>query len=152
MTHRPPFDALIEKHSAEIFAYVWRLARNPQDAEDCLQETFLRAFRAYDRLTHADNLRAWLDRIDTNTTFAFLKKGGRESGRLVEVDPELVEHGDGPAEAVMQRETLRELARAVDRLPARQQAALVLRNYQQMSYSEIASALNCSEEAARANV
>jgi len=105
-----------------------------------------------DRLTHADNLRAWLYRIATNTTFAFLKKRGRENGRLVEVDPELVEHGDGPAEAVMQRETLRELARAVDRLPARQQAALVLRNYQQMSYSEIASALNCSEEAARANV
>ncbi len=47
---KPDFEELVERHSAEIFAYVWRLLRETHDAEDCLQETFLRAFRSYGRV------------------------------------------------------------------------------------------------------
>ena len=47
---KPTFDKLVDKHSREIFAYLWRLIGNDQDAEDCLQDTFLRAFKAYPRL------------------------------------------------------------------------------------------------------
>ncbi|HSD84538.1 MAG TPA: sigma factor [Anaerolineae bacterium] len=46
---KPDFDELVEQYSAEIFAYVWRMLRETHDAEDCLQETFLRAFRSCGR-------------------------------------------------------------------------------------------------------
>jgi len=146
------FDKLVELHSAEIFAYVWRLTRDPQDAEDCLQESFARAYKAFGRLNGNANARAWLYRIATNTTFTFLKKRKHENGRIVEMDPDFFSSGDGPAENASRRETFAAVARAVEGLPARQQAALVMRKYQELSYAEIAQTLGCSEDAARANV
>ncbi len=56
---KPDFDELVERHSAEIFAYIWRMLREAHDAEDCLQETFLRAFRSYGRVRAGTNCRAW---------------------------------------------------------------------------------------------
>ena len=152
MSARPVFEDLVESYSAEIFAYVWRLTRDPQDAEDCLQESFARAFKAFDRLNGNANARAWLYRIATNTTFTYLKKRRHQNGQIVEADLNLASPGDGPAEAASRRETLAAVARAVEGLPARQQAALVMRKYQELSYPEIAQALGCSEDAARANV
>src|SRR6266581_1155575 len=57
--HLPPFQALIDAHAAELHRFL-AASVGPDRAEDCLQETFLSALRAYPRLRHADNLRAWL--------------------------------------------------------------------------------------------
>ena len=146
------FERLVEAHSREIFAYLWRLTRDPQDAEDCLQETFLRAYKAYGRLNGAANQRAWLYRVATNTTFTFLTGRRRDQARAEALDPDRASGGAGPSETVALQETLEEVARAVERLPARQRAALVMRKYQELEYPEIAQALDCSEGAARANV
>src|SRR5437899_2722789 len=83
----PTFDALVNAHSAAIFAYLWRLLRDTADAEDCLQDTFLRAYRAYGRLDQAadgrghTNPRAWLYRIATNVARTRLRQRSREAVR-----------------------------------------------------------------------
>ena len=50
---KPAFDTLVESHGRELFDYLWRMLGNDQDAEDCLQEAFIRAYRAYARLDDA---------------------------------------------------------------------------------------------------
>lgn len=148
----PDFETLISAHSAQVFAYLWRLLRDPADAEDCLQETFLRAFRAYGRAAGHPNLQAWLYRIATNTARTHLKQRARAAARTAELDPERLAGGLGPAEQLDQQQLLAEVARAVEALPYQQRAALILRKYQALSYAEIAAVLECTQAAARANV
>jgi RNA polymerase sigma-70 factor (ECF subfamily) len=147
------FDALVGAHSAELYAYLWRLLRDPAEAEDGLQETFLRAFRAYGRARDHANPRAWLYRIATNTARTRQRRRAREAARTTALEPELAAApGAGPAEQAARNETLAAVARAVDALPAQQRAALILRKYQELSYAEVAASLQCTEAAARANV
>jgi RNA polymerase sigma-70 factor (ECF subfamily) len=148
----PDFESLVNTHSAAIFAYLWRMLRDTTDAEDCLQDTFLRAYRAYGRLDGHSSPQAWLYRIATNTARTRLKQRTREAVRTTAVDPDRVAAGPGPAEQVDQRMLLEAVAQAVEALPHQQRAALIMRKYQDLSYAMIASALECSEAAARANV
>jgi RNA polymerase sigma-70 factor (ECF subfamily) len=143
------FDTLVDKHSREIFAYLWRIMHDTQDAEDALQETFLRAFRGFPRLHNNTNLRAWLYKIATNVAYTHLKRRSRRASHITDLTeftpiaaPDKREEHD-LLEAVLQ---------AVERLPHKQQAALMLRNYQGFNYEEIGTILECSPESARANV
>ncbi len=149
---KPDFEELVERHSAEIFAYVWRMLRETNDAEDCLQETFLRAFRSYSRVRAGTNYRAWLYKIATNTARSHWKRRKRNETYTIDLDPELQTGGMSVADRVEQKTLLVAVARAVEALPDQQRAALIMRKYQELSYAEIAAALECTEAAARANV
>jgi RNA polymerase sigma-70 factor, ECF subfamily len=149
---KPDFDELVEKHSGEIFAYVWRMLRETSDAEDCLQETFLRAFRSYGRVRTGTNYRAWLYKIATNAARSQWKKRKRSEIHTLDLDPEMQGDGISVADRVEQKTLLAAVARAVETLPDQQRAALIMRKYQELSYAEIAAALECTEAAARANV
>ncbi len=148
----PDFETLVTAHSARLHAYLWRLLRDPADAEDALQDTFLRAFRAYARTAGHPNRQAWLYRIATNVARTRQKQAGRAAARTTALDPELVAAGPGVAEQFDQAQTLSAVAAAVAALPAQQRAALILRKYQELDYAEIAAILNCTAAAARANV
>ena len=146
------FETLVEKHSAELFAYIWRMLRNTPDAEDCLQEAFLRAYRAYPRLPDDANHRAWLYKIATNTARTHIKRRTRDQSRAADLDPDLQSEHSSPFDRLAQHEQLALIARAVEELPYQQRAALIMKKYQELSYPAIAAALDCSEDAARANV
>lgn len=151
MPTKPPFNLLVETHNREIFHYLFRMLGQVQAAEDALQDAFLRAYRAYDRLDDRANTRAWLYRIAGNVARTQLK-------RLQHARDEHALHEnlhDGSPSVVAQvetRERLQALAHAVQQLPYRQRAALTLRKYQGLSYADIGAALECTPEAARANV
>ncbi len=148
---KPQFDVLVERHGDELYAYLWRLLGDEADAQDCLQDSFLRALRAYPALRDTQHLRAWLYKIATNTARSWQQRAARLARREVEL-PEQLAAGGGVEAAVAQRSQLAVLRSAVQALPPRQQAALMLRKYQELPYGEIATALGCSEAAARANV
>ena len=148
----PDFDELVEKHSGEIFAYVWRMLRDTVDAEDCLQETFLRAFRSYGRVRAGTNYRAWLYKIATNAARSQWKRRKRNETYTIDLDPDLQADGMSVIDRVEQKTLLAAVTRAVEALPDQQRAALIMRKYQELSYAEIAAALECTEAAARANV
>lgn len=152
MTEKPDFDTLVDAHSTEIFAYLWRMVGEPADAEDCLQDTFLRAFQAYARLNARANYRAWLYKIATNVALTFLKRSWRASSRLVDVDPDDLPADQTPLEEYDKRVRLAVVANAVEALPQKQRAALIMRKYQGLSYADVAYTLGGTEAAARANV
>ncbi len=146
------FEQLVEQHSREIFRYLWRLTGNAADAEDCLQDTFLRAYKAFARLKNHDNLRAWLYKIATNTAHSHLKRQARHARHTSETPLDKLLGSASPAALVERKLELADVQAAVDALPAKQRAALLMYRYQHMSYAEISAALNIKESAARANV
>jgi RNA polymerase sigma-70 factor (ECF subfamily) len=148
----PDFEALVDAHSAEIFGYLWRMFRETTDAEDCLQETFLRAYQAFPRLRAQTNHRAWLYKIATNTARTQLKRRQRLATHSIEIDPELVPDGSSLPDELDRKQLLAAVARAVEALPYQQRAALIMRKYQELDYTEIAAVLDCTQDAARANV
>lgn len=138
MTSLPPFQSLIDEHAVEVMA-VLRGAVGRSNAEDCFQETFLAALRAYPRLGDAGNLRGWLLTIAHRKAVDHHRANGRRPVPVAEVaeipvsDPE----PDG------------ELWIAVGTLPPKQRAAVALRYACDLPHAEIAAALGCSPEAAR---
>jgi RNA polymerase sigma-70 factor (ECF subfamily) len=156
MTERMPtriaFEDMVDRYSGEIFGYLWRFFQGRPEAEDCLQETFLRAFRAYPRTPDLRNPRAWLYRIATNTARSHWARGTRQLVRTADLDARLPSPASSVPDLVDHRQRLRAVAAAVEALPPRQRAALLMRKYQELDYAAIADALECTEAAARANV
>lgn len=135
------FGELLERYEREIFAYALRLSADRHDADDLYQETFLAAFRAWPP-ARGGGERAWLYRIATNKAIDRSRRTRRH--RNVD-DLALVAPERDSATAL-------DLARAVELLPVGQRAAFVLRQIQGLPYAEVAAALGCSAEAARARV
>ncbi|HLV36960.1 MAG TPA: RNA polymerase sigma factor [Spirillospora sp.] len=146
----PRFETLIEAHHDEIYRYLWQMLRGTGlDAQDFVQEAFMRAYQAYPRLRQDSNCRAWLYKIATNCAYTALKRGQRE----VELDDTLAADGlPLPDETAAQNLVLEAARQIITTLPAKQRAAVVMRHVQGFEYHEIAQALDCSEESARAHV
>jgi RNA polymerase sigma-70 factor (ECF subfamily) len=134
-----------------LYRTALRLTRVPADAEDLVQETYLKAFRAADRFQPGTNLRAWLFTILHNTARNRARDRAREG---LTVDSEAVDQAaDTPSyglslpvptpEALLIREALTpELKAAVDELPDAFRQAVWLRDVEEFSYAEIAEMLN----------
>lgn len=150
------FETLIERHHDEIFRYLWRMLRREQDAEDAAQEVFMRAYRAYDRLRPNSNARAWLYKIATNTALTMLKRRRRDLVHAPQVGDGMLgalPGNDLPVpEHVIRAEAMAAVRARIDDLPSKQQAALVMRYLHGLDYADIAGALDCSPDSARANV
>jgi len=134
----PPFQALLDEHSADVMA-VLRGAVGRGDAEDCFQETFLSALRAYPKLEDASNLRGWLLTIASRKAVDHHRANGRQPLPMAE-PPEI---------AVNDPEPEGEIWALVGELPPKQRAAVELRYACDLPHAEIAAALGCSPEAAR---
>jgi RNA polymerase sigma factor (sigma-70 family) len=139
----PPFQHLLDSHGREVHRLLIALVGR-HDADDCYQETWLSALRAYPRLTDASNLRGWI------LTVAHRKAVDHVRGRRRRAIPvaDLPDRPDpfqpsGDGDEVWQR---------VRELPPKQRSALALRFVSDAPYSEIASLMETSEEAARRNV
>ena len=131
----PPFERFYAEHRAAVLRLL-RRRLGPDRAEDAFQETFLRALRAYGRLEHGEHLRAWVLTIAQNVALDAFRRN-RPTEELVEaatVDPP-------PAYA--------ELAELTDGLGPKERAAVVLRYGYDLSYEQIAAALDSSPDAAR---
>jgi RNA polymerase sigma-70 factor, ECF subfamily len=133
-----------------LYRTALRLTRVPADAEDLVQETYLKAFRAADRFEPGTNLRAWLFTILHNTARNRARDRARDS---VLVDSDIVERAsdaahDGSAgaetpESILLKDTLApELQAAIDELPDAFRQAVWLRDVEEFSYAEIAGMLS----------
>ena len=156
------FEALIERHHDEIYRYLWRLSNSAGridaavEAQDLTQEVFLRAYRAFGRLRRDSNHRAWLYKIATNCAYSALKRAQRQARHSEPWDDEVQRLPEGASQSPDYQaelgETIASVGRAVAALPPKQAAAVVMRHVQGLSYPEIAQALDCSQDSARANV
>jgi len=137
----PPFQVLLDEHAADVMA-VLRGAVGRVDADDCFQETFISALRAYPKLGGASNLRAWLMTIAHRKAVDHHRAKGRRPVPVAEVSE--VTLSDPEPEG--------ELWALVGTLPPKQRAAVELRYACDLPHAEIAAALGCSPEAARRNL
>ena len=157
----------LEGHRSELTAYCYRMLASPFEAEDAVQETFIRAWRSYDRFEGRAALRSWLYRIATNVCLDMLNGRDRRArpmdlGPAVEpvignlnVLPEttwiqpipdgLVAPEGDPADVAVGRETIRlAFVAALQHLPARQRAVLILCEVLRWKASEVAELLDTS--------
>jgi RNA polymerase sigma-70 factor, ECF subfamily len=159
------FDRLVEPYRRELLAYCYRMLGSAHDAEDLVQDTYLRAWRAREQYDETrSSLRTWLYRIATNACLTALEARGRRplpSGLVAASDPlgplvpgenawlqplpdSWLDAGD-PARAVVDRTSLRlAFAAALQHLSARQRGALILRDVLSFSASEAAEILGTS--------
>jgi RNA polymerase sigma factor (sigma-70 family) len=136
----PPFQQVFEAHSRVVFRFL-TASVGRDAADDCFQETFLSALRAYPRLKNADNLRGWLMTIAHRKALDHHRARGRRAVPVADVPEVAVTDGAAPRD-----EALWELVRA---LPTKQRAAVVLHHLLDMPFAEVGRVLESSEEAAR---
>ena len=139
----PPFQGLIDEHRDDVYRFL-RASVGPHDADDCFQETFIAALRAYPRLRADSNLRGWLFTIAHRKALDSHRARGRRPIPVDELPQTVGEpllNGGEPG-----------LWRAVGELPTKQRAAVLLRFAGDLAYREIGAATQTTEEAARRNV
>jgi RNA polymerase sigma factor (sigma-70 family) len=142
----PPFQSLLDAHGGDVHRFLIATVGRT-DADDCYQETWLAALRAYPQLRDATNLRGWLFTIAHRKAIDQIR--GRARRATPVADPaELAQPVTAPAAAHPDGD----LWSAVAALPDKQRAAVALRFIADSGYAEIAGALDCSEEAARRSV
>jgi RNA polymerase sigma-70 factor (ECF subfamily) len=150
---REPFEAVMTTHHPEIYRYLRRVTFRSADAEDLVQETFLRAFRAYRALPPDANVRAWLFAIATNLFRNSLRAAKRRRAAHDRVKADGPDGDDGsPEGAAVFSEARSAIEAVIEQLPPKQRAAFVLRKVHELPYDDIAESLGCSAESARAHV
>ncbi len=148
------FVSIVNEYSASLYAHAVMRLGESRAAEDAVQETFLRAYRAMPRFNGEFHLRAWLHRILTNVCFDEGDRRRRE-GRTFDRLAGLADPTMPPADEVFDLDmefARREVAIALASLPDAYREALELRYVEQLSFREVADATGVSEENARARV
>lgn len=136
--------ALVTRHTPGIYAVAFRMLRNKGDAEDVVQETFLRAWKAMPAWEPRAKLSTWLHRVALNLCFDRLR---RTRERATDSPPEQVDHGLGPGEQLDQAQRVAAIEEAIAKLPDRQRAALVLCRLEGRTNIEAASIMQVSVDA-----
>jgi RNA polymerase sigma factor (sigma-70 family) len=138
----PPFQAFLDTHREDVYRFLVA-AVGRQEAEDCFQETFLSALRAYPSLDNGSNLRAWVLTIAHRKAIDAHRSRKRRPSPVEEVPERPSTPPNDPDGS---------LWGAVRDLPAKQRASILHRFVNDLAYDEIGRIVGCSEEAARRNV
>jgi len=150
------FTLLLEKHRGPVIHFVYRMVLNQAIAEELAQEVFLRVYRSRESYEPTAKFTTWLFRIATHLALNWIRDGKNERGQE-SLDSEIQEgvgrqvadRGRTVEQVLVYRVRLKEVRDAIDLLPAKQRAAVLMHKYQEMEYSQIAKALSCSESAVK---
>lgn len=138
----PPFQELLDRNREAVYRFLVA-AVGRQEADDCFQETFLAALRAYPRLERSDNLRGWILTIARNKAL--------DHHRRRALRPEPTDQVPERAVALAEPDHA-EVWPIVRQLPPKQMSAVIYRYVNDLPYRDVARLLDCTEEAARRNV
>jgi len=147
------FETLINAYGGSLYGLFYRSVGNRHDAEDLLQELFLRLVRNIGRYDHRDRFDAWLYRVATNLIRDRVRKSVRLKGRFRRLDTGGDENADvvaglsdespGPAETLAAGEQYDDLQKALSKLPDEQREVLLLRHFSGLSFQQIAQITGC---------
>ena len=150
------FGLLLQRHRGPVFHFLCRMVQNQAVAEELAQEVFLRVFRSRSSYEPTAKFTTWLFRIATHLALNSLRDGKKQ--RLQDsLDEEtsdgtsrqLADRGRTIEQEMLYQARLREVREAIERLPAKQRAAVLMHKYEEMEYSQIAGVLRCSESAVK---
>ena len=146
------FDLLVTKYQRKLFRLVLRLVTNQTEAEDVVQETFIKAYRALNQFRGDSAFYTWLYRIGVNTAKNFLDNQGRRVPTSTDTSAEQMESYeegenlrdiDTPESMLASKQIALTVNTAMDELPEDLRMALSLRELEGLSYDEIASVMDC---------
>jgi RNA polymerase sigma-70 factor (ECF subfamily) len=150
------FGLLLEKHRTAVVHFLYRMVQNKAVAEELAQEVFLRVYRSRSGYEATAKFTTWLFRIATHLGLNWIRDGRNEKfhSRLDE------EASDGASKQVPDRNRtveqellyqvkLREVRQAIENLPSKQRAAVMMHKYEELEYAQIANVLCCSESAVK---
>lgn len=152
------FEEIVRRYGDRLLGYLRRMSRDHQQAEDYFQETFRRVHEKAGTFEGRSSFKSWLYRIASNVALDGIRKVNREpqmtslttnreddSQAPLEVSRAVVSlERDDPYEAAVRTEQVGQVQRAIEELPERQRATLVLAYYQGLSYREVSEVLGCS--------
>lgn len=142
------FEALVRRHQAAVYRVALRMLGSEADAQDATQESFVRAWRGLERFRRESAVSTWLYRIVTRRCLdAIAARRPTEALHQIELDA-----GVDCADTAEQSERLRAVTRAIAGLPGEQRAALVLREFEGLSYDQLADVLNTSVPAVKGRI
>ena len=160
------FALLLERHRGPVIHFLYRMVRNQPVAEELAQEAFLRVYRSRETYEPTAKFTTWLFRIATHLALNHIRDGKNEknqdridgSGAVVNKAEE--QSQDGPAgarqvaerglnveQSLLRQARLEEVRTAIESLPDKQRAAVLMHKYEDLDYTHIAGALGCSESA-----
>jgi RNA polymerase sigma-70 factor (ECF subfamily) len=149
---REAFQGLVEKHSRNVFRLGFRMTGNEEDAEDVVQETFLKAYRSLDRFAGQAEFSTWLHRIAANCAVDLLRRRVPRQAQIRAEEGEEVElaaNGAGPERMLLSSEVQGRVARSLEKLSAMERAAFVLRHFEGRPIAEIGKTLGVRTGAAK---
>ncbi|MFO7674760.1 MAG: sigma-70 family RNA polymerase sigma factor [bacterium] len=138
------FEELVRRHQRGLFGYLYRMCGNPADAEEMAQQAFVKAWGGLRGFRGDSSFKTWLYRIATNLCINRATRR-KPTCELPETLP--APESSEPAESYARERRIAAVREALDRLPADQRAALVLVEYQDLSYRDAAAALGRSVRA-----
>jgi RNA polymerase sigma-70 factor, ECF subfamily len=150
------FGVLLEKHRNPVIHFLYRMVQNQAVAEELAQEAFLRVYRSRASYEPTAKFTTWLFRIATHLALNSIRDGKNDRkweslDDMVDDQPVRQVSDNRPTieQAMLYQARLAEVKKAIQTLPEKQRAAVLMHKYEEMEYSQIARALNCSESAVK---
>jgi RNA polymerase sigma-70 factor (ECF subfamily) len=152
------FELLLQRYRIPLVNFLYRMVRDSAQAEDLAQEVFLRVYRARKDYAPSAKFTTWLFRIATNLALNSIRDGRHrqmdvsidqtvDDGEQEQARLDVADKSPNVEHRLLELDRAAMIRRAVDALPDKQRAAVLLHKYQEMDYSDIARALDCSESA-----
>jgi RNA polymerase sigma-70 factor (ECF subfamily) len=151
------FALLLERHRGPVIHFVYRMVQNQAVAEELAQEVFFRVYRSRATYEPTAKFTTWLFRIATHLALNWIRDGKHEKGRE-SIDQErsdertarqFSDRAPNVEQELVRQARLAEVRAAIEALPDKQKAAVLMHKYQEMEYAQIATVLGCSESAVK---
>src|SRR3954469_16086418 len=150
------FGVLLEKHRSPVVHFLYRMVQNSAVAEELAQEVFLRVYRSRASYEPTAKFTTWLFRIATHLALNWIRDAKNEKNQdSLDDDPkegisrQVSDREPTIEQTMVRRVRLKEVRQAIETLPAKQRAAVLMHKYEEMEYSQIAKVLQCSESAVK---
>jgi RNA polymerase sigma-70 factor, ECF subfamily len=141
------FAQLYHRYKHRVYAYCYRLLRHPQNAEDATQETFLKIHRSLHQLDNPESLTTWIFSIARNEAFTVLRR--LKPVEELEMAENEVWDENGPLERIVEHERAAIVQHCVSLLKPSYREVLILREYEHLSYAEIAKVTGSTDSAVK---
>ena len=138
---------LVRRHQRRLYHIAYRLLRDPLEAEDAVQEVFLKVYENAHRFEPKAKVSAWLHRITANHCLNLLRRRHPQESLDQEDAPTPPDPGASPLELLQERDLSRRLEEVLNTLPENQRRALILKRFADLSYQEIGEELGLSPQA-----
>jgi RNA polymerase sigma-70 factor, ECF subfamily len=151
------FGELVSRYESKVYSLALRMVRNPEDAEDVLQDTFLRAYRGIKSFQGASTFSTWIYRITANSALMRLRKKQLPTISIEDQDERetpvnIADWSPGPSEQLMTKELQDEMDEAIDTLPPEFRQVFILRDIEERSNAEVAEILDLSVAAVKSRL